>query len=342
MDALLVTTPDHWHAPMAILAAKAGKHVYVEKPCSHNPREGEILVEVARKHERLVQMGSQRRSIAQRPADGAGDPRGRDRQGVSRPVLLLPSPPADRLRQGHRAAGGAGLGSVAGAGPAHGVPRQPPSLQLALVLALGHGRGAQQRRASARRGALGDAACPSRPRSTPSAVAGTTWASTTGRRRTRRRSSSSSAPAAASRGSAAPAAPTAPRATRPTASSSTAARARSTTTAAAPTPSTTSTTSRSRPSAGPRPGRSTWPTAPTRASTTRTRSTSSSRSAATRSSPPRSTRATAAPCWPSSATSPSAPAAASRPIRRTATSSAIPRPSKLWTREYAPGWEPTV
>ena len=64
VDALLVTTPDHWHAPMAILAAKAGKHVYVEKPCSHNPREGEILVEVARKHGRLVQMGSQRRSIA--------------------------------------------------------------------------------------------------------------------------------------------------------------------------------------------------------------------------------------------------------------------------------------
>ena len=63
VDALLITTPDHWHAPMATLAVKAGKHVYVEKPCSHNPREGEILVEVARKHKRLVQMGSQRRSM---------------------------------------------------------------------------------------------------------------------------------------------------------------------------------------------------------------------------------------------------------------------------------------
>jgi predicted dehydrogenase len=63
VDALLVSTPDHWHAPMAILAAKAGKHVYVEKPCSHNPLEGEILVQVAAKHKRLVQMGSQRRSI---------------------------------------------------------------------------------------------------------------------------------------------------------------------------------------------------------------------------------------------------------------------------------------
>lgn len=63
VDALLIATPDHWHAPMATLAAQAGKHVYVEKPCSHNPREGEILVEVAQKSGKLVQMGSQRRSI---------------------------------------------------------------------------------------------------------------------------------------------------------------------------------------------------------------------------------------------------------------------------------------
>jgi predicted dehydrogenase len=64
LDALIIATPDHWHAPMATLAAKAGKHVYVEKPCSHNPREGEILVEAAAKYDRHVQMGSQRRSIA--------------------------------------------------------------------------------------------------------------------------------------------------------------------------------------------------------------------------------------------------------------------------------------
>lgn len=63
VDAVIITTPDHWHAPMAILAAKAGKHVYVEKPCSHNPHEGELLVKVAEKYNRLVQMGSQRRSI---------------------------------------------------------------------------------------------------------------------------------------------------------------------------------------------------------------------------------------------------------------------------------------
>ncbi|MFO1094675.1 MAG: Gfo/Idh/MocA family oxidoreductase [Planctomycetaceae bacterium] len=62
VDALVVAAPNHWHAPASILACAAGKHVYVEKPCSHNPREGELLVEAARKHNRAVQMGSQRRS----------------------------------------------------------------------------------------------------------------------------------------------------------------------------------------------------------------------------------------------------------------------------------------
>jgi predicted dehydrogenase len=63
MDALMVATPDHWHAPATLLAVKAGKHVYVEKPCSHNPHEGEILVQAAQKYNKLIQMGSQRRSF---------------------------------------------------------------------------------------------------------------------------------------------------------------------------------------------------------------------------------------------------------------------------------------
>lgn len=62
MDALVVAAPDHWHAPAAILAAKAGKHVYLEKPCSHNPHEGELLVKVADKYKTVIQMGNQRRS----------------------------------------------------------------------------------------------------------------------------------------------------------------------------------------------------------------------------------------------------------------------------------------
>ncbi len=62
VDVLVCAAPNHWHAPATILACAAGKHVYVEKPCSHNPREGELMVAAARKHDRRVQMGTQRRS----------------------------------------------------------------------------------------------------------------------------------------------------------------------------------------------------------------------------------------------------------------------------------------
>lgn len=62
VDALVVAAPDHWHAPAAILASKAGKHVYLEKPCSHNPYEGELLVAVSKKYGNVIQMGNQRRS----------------------------------------------------------------------------------------------------------------------------------------------------------------------------------------------------------------------------------------------------------------------------------------
>jgi predicted dehydrogenase len=62
VDILVCAAPNHWHAPATILGCSAGKHVYVEKPCSHNPREGEWAVEAARKNKRVVQMGSQRRS----------------------------------------------------------------------------------------------------------------------------------------------------------------------------------------------------------------------------------------------------------------------------------------
>jgi predicted dehydrogenase len=62
VDALVVAAPDHWHTPAAILALQAGKHVYLEKPAFHNPREGELLVEAARKSGRTVQVGTQRRS----------------------------------------------------------------------------------------------------------------------------------------------------------------------------------------------------------------------------------------------------------------------------------------
>ncbi len=62
VDAVVIATPNHWHAPAALLAMETGKHVYVEKPGSHNAREGEMLVEAARRHGLVVQMGTQRRS----------------------------------------------------------------------------------------------------------------------------------------------------------------------------------------------------------------------------------------------------------------------------------------
>lgn len=63
LDAVVIAAPDHWHAPATLMALKAGKHVYVEKPCSHNPAEGEMLVAAAAKYNKLVQMGNQRRSF---------------------------------------------------------------------------------------------------------------------------------------------------------------------------------------------------------------------------------------------------------------------------------------
>jgi predicted dehydrogenase len=62
IDAVFLAPPDHWHTPAAIMSCVAGKHVYVEKPLSHNPAEGEMAIKAARKYNRVVQMGAQRRS----------------------------------------------------------------------------------------------------------------------------------------------------------------------------------------------------------------------------------------------------------------------------------------
>ncbi|MCA9230999.1 MAG: Gfo/Idh/MocA family oxidoreductase [Planctomycetales bacterium] len=64
IDAVVIAAPDHWHAPAAIMACEAGKHVYVEKPCSHNFREAQLLLEAARRNKVVVQHGTQQRSRA--------------------------------------------------------------------------------------------------------------------------------------------------------------------------------------------------------------------------------------------------------------------------------------
>jgi predicted dehydrogenase len=62
VDILAIAAPDHWHTPASIMALQAGKHVYVEKPCGHNPREGELLIAAQKKYKKVVQMGNQQRS----------------------------------------------------------------------------------------------------------------------------------------------------------------------------------------------------------------------------------------------------------------------------------------
>lgn len=62
IDAVVIAAPDHWHAPATLLACAAGKDVYVEKPASHNLREGRLMVESARRYKRIVQHGTQARS----------------------------------------------------------------------------------------------------------------------------------------------------------------------------------------------------------------------------------------------------------------------------------------
>ena len=65
IDTVSIGTCDHWHTPIALAALLAGKHVYVEKPCSHNVHESNLLVKAAREHKKCVQHGTQRRSSGQ-------------------------------------------------------------------------------------------------------------------------------------------------------------------------------------------------------------------------------------------------------------------------------------
>src|SRR6185295_8063886 len=63
VDAIVIATPDHWHAPATLLGCAAGKDVYVEKPCSHNLKEGRLMVEAAKRYKRVVQHGTMYRSF---------------------------------------------------------------------------------------------------------------------------------------------------------------------------------------------------------------------------------------------------------------------------------------
>jgi predicted dehydrogenase len=63
IDAVLIGTPDHWHVPITVAACEAGKDVYVEKPLTHDLSEGKAVIEAQNKHKRIVQVGTQQRSM---------------------------------------------------------------------------------------------------------------------------------------------------------------------------------------------------------------------------------------------------------------------------------------
>ena len=133
IDAVLVTTPDHWHGPIVAQACAAGKDAYVEKPMTHTIEDALMAVEAAKKYKRVVQLGVQQRSGIALPGMREDDPGRLHRQG-----LPLRAEPAGQLRQ-RAAADGAGagrsrLGDVPGVGPAEAVlAKLPPVARLLHV-----------------------------------------------------------------------------------------------------------------------------------------------------------------------------------------------------------------
>ena len=123
IDAVVIATPDHWHAPMTILACQAGKDVYVEKPVSHNVREGQQMVAAARRTGRVVQSGLQQRSGThfQSAVDFV-------RSGKLVPFICQsvdgPSPQTDRPQAGQRPTGRASI-TICGSARPRCVPSTP-------------------------------------------------------------------------------------------------------------------------------------------------------------------------------------------------------------------------
>ena len=149
VDAVSIATPDHWHAPMAILAMKAGKHVYVEKPVRPQRARGRAARRgAARSTNRVVQMGTQQRSAPRTIEALAAHQGRRDRPAVPRARVVREHARRHRKGQSRRRCP-SNLDYELWQGPA---PRTPyrdnvHPLQLALVPSLGHRRDLQQRHA---------------------------------------------------------------------------------------------------------------------------------------------------------------------------------------------------
>ena len=128
VDAITIATPDHWHAPMAIAGLQAGKHVYVEKPCSHNPAEGALLVEAQQKYGKLVQMGTQQRSSPHTIEIVDKIHNGLIGRAYYRQRLVQQCEKVDRHWEGSARAAAARLGSLAGTRAAQALQRQRAAL----------------------------------------------------------------------------------------------------------------------------------------------------------------------------------------------------------------------
>ena len=156
IDAIAIATPDHWHSLLTVFGCQAGKDVYCEKPASHNVVEGRRMVQAARKYNRVVQLGTQRRSaphvkeaVEYLKSGGIGQvalarawihQHLQDRRGERR---------SDSGPHRHR------LRHVARPCARSAVHQEPVLLQLALVLELGDRRVGEQRRPRGRCGPLG-------------------------------------------------------------------------------------------------------------------------------------------------------------------------------------------
>ena len=146
VDAIVIATPDHWHAAAAILACHAGKHVYVEKPCSHNIAEGRRMIEAARHSGRVMQVGTQTRSTKV-----FQDAIALVREGAVGRVLIAKTWTSQQRKNighcqpSHRPPEWTTTCGSARADDA--LPGEPFSLHLALVVQLRHRRRRQPRRA---------------------------------------------------------------------------------------------------------------------------------------------------------------------------------------------------